>query len=168
MAALTVDGEVAPAAAREQARRAQAGARAEHGQRHARLRAATPDLAQVGGMQSRQRQRQRGEVVDHLQTPQPELLAQLGNRERPMVVGHLHVVTDDRVGDPDGAFGRYLIAGFCQVVADRRQQRIMLRTGVAGYVARRGAGMGLPGEAGVGAADVIEQGERGCGAWCLP
>ncbi len=140
----------------QQARHAQAGAGPEQAQRRTRHGRTTTHLPQVFCRQVRQRQRQRGEVVEHAQRAQAEFVAQGGLRERPVVVGHGDPVTGDRVGHGDGR-QRRLAAQAVQVHADRR-----LQAGVVGHrqhldVFDGGAGPGLPGQPRIGATDIGQQ-----------
>ena len=156
-----------PAAAhRHQAAHAQAGAGADQGDRCGLAvgRAAAGDLHRLVGAQQRQAARQRFEVVHHHQPLQPQRGAQCLDRERPVVVGHLHRVARHRVGDADGAQPGCGQAGLGEVAACCVEQRGVFGAGQHPHGLWRGAGPSLPGKAGVGAADVGQQARaRLCG-----
>jgi hypothetical protein len=69
-------------------------------------RRAVAHLHKAGVGQIRQRQRQRGEVVDGHQRVEIERAAHGLDRERPVVVGQLDLVTSDRIGQADGRMAR--------------------------------------------------------------
>jgi hypothetical protein len=73
------------------------------------------------------------------------------------VVGHADLVAGDRVGDRDRHRGRRAAPQTVEVGAHGRLQRGVLGAGQHLHVGDRRAGRGLPGEAGVGAADVGQQ-----------
>jgi hypothetical protein len=156
MAALARDRHPAASAVGQQPRHTQAGARPQQGDRRAGHGRATADLAHFVRGQVRQGQGQRGEVVEHAQRAQPQAFAQRLLRERPIVVGHAHEVARDRVGHGDRCRAR-LAAQAIEVDADRG-----LEAGVFGHrqhlqVLDRRTGAVLPGQAGIGAADVGQQ-----------
>ena len=80
-------------------RDAETGTGAERRERRARHALAAADLRDVGGAELRQRPRDRGEVVDDLQTFEVQRLLELALREAPADVDHLHFVAEDRRRD---------------------------------------------------------------------
>ena len=142
---------------------AQAGAGADHGQgtcRHRRRAMRTP----LRGRQTRQRQGQGLEVVEHLQRLQTEFGLQFGNGKSPGAVGQFDPVTAHRGGHGDGRTLRSGGGGQVRQIAAHR-------LGKAGRPSHRelahlfDAARRIldPAEAGIGAADIGHQPGQGRG-----
>ena len=157
VATLALHGQPAATAVGQQAGHTQTGARADQGDGSVGHRHATTDLLQIGRWQQRQRQRQRGEVIEHAQTCEAALGLQRGHRERPVVVGHAHLVTQHRVGDGDGTVWRRAPPDAGQVGGDRIRQAGVVGTGQHDDIADLGPRCGLPGKTRVRAADIGQQ-----------
>jgi hypothetical protein len=155
----TFTGDRHPPAPRrgEQPRHAQPGSRAQHRQRRAGHRCATTDLMQLARVQRRKAQRQRGEVIEHHQPLQAELALKRSDGEVPGVIGHLDLVAGDRGGDGKATCARRGLDVQAQVMPDGPDKRGVLVRRQDRHVRDRCAGLRLPAEAGIRAADVAEQ-----------
>ena len=78
---------------------AEARAGTEHADRRIGQRFAAADLRALVGIEMRHRERHGREIVEHVQSLDPEMAAQLLDRERPGMVGERHLVAGHRAGD---------------------------------------------------------------------
>jgi len=142
---------------------AEPGARAQQRDRRIGHRRAAADLTALVRREVGQRERQRGEVVDHDEALEAQRLLDRRDRERPVAVRQPHRVARDGGRDADRAPRRRRAVQVLQVVAHRVGQARVVGDGQRLDVAQRGGGAVLPGEAGVGAADVGQQPGQGVG-----
>ncbi len=110
-----------------------------------------PTARRSSGLQQRQRQRQRGEVVQDQQLFQAQFLPRSLRRKRPGAVGELDPVAGDRRGNRDSGPSRARSAG-----------RLQIRRGGGGQAGKIGAGQDV---LGVNAADDGRRPEQN-GRWC--
>ena len=120
-------------------------------------RLAAADLAHRLRSQHRQRQRQRGEVVDHQDPLRAQRRLQRPRGEAPVVVGHADMVAGDGGGDADRAAAWPGQALAMQVIEDRVRERVEVAAHVARHVLQRLRRTALAGEAHMRRAHVRQQ-----------
>src|SRR5262245_23351180 len=133
------------------------GARANESDRSAWARFAAADLRHVGCVESRDRERESSEVVQHQQPGEPEVRLQRADGKAPVVVRHGDAIADDRVGHSKRGPAWPRCANLREVGLNR-----FSHVPVSGGSQRARFGQlltrrELHGEAGVGPADVAEQ-----------
>ncbi len=144
-----------PLSVGNQARHAQAGARAQQRQRRAGHGAAAAHLNELGRGQFGQGAREHSEVVEHQKGLQPQLGAGLGDGKGPVMVGHANLVAIHRVGDADGDMAHGGRARGGEIGEQRIGKAGVIRRGQHANIAE--PLRGVQGESGIGAADVADQ-----------
>jgi hypothetical protein len=108
--------------ARDQARHAQAAARAKQADHVVLFRFSAADLTQIARGQTGQGLRERGEVVHHHERFEAQPLAHFLDGKAPGIVGHLHLVAFDRVRDGHTRVQHFGVRHRLQIRGDRRMK----------------------------------------------
>ena len=156
MTALACQRDIGTIAVRNQAAYAQTGTGADNGFRRFFNRLHAADLYQVFFIHLGNRQSLSGEVVEQNQFFQTQRLAGSFDRKRPVVVGHLHPIAYDGIGNRNRRIADFRIADAVQVFLNRVHQSVVI---VAGQYVHMLDFLrsGFQRKAGVGTADVGHQ-----------